>query len=193
VQTSAIAKIWLQMGTNLVLLCLLSFVTIIVLDGLVDYFLYIKDLKMDKHEVKQEHKEQEGHAETKSFRKELHKELLSAHEKNDIEQSSFVLANPTHIAIGIYFKPEVTLLPFVSLHAKGEKARAIIAYAEKHGTPVVRDILVARQMFKKARTYSFIPVDMVEPIYRILVWLNEIEMANLSLTAEEQAQPGGTS
>lgn len=189
VQTPAIANIWLKAGTNIVLLCLLSFVVIIVIDGLADYFLYIKDLKMDKHEVKQEYKEQEGNMEMKSYRKELRKELLNAQEKTDIEGSNFILANPTHIAIGIYVNINISGLPFVSLVAKGDKAQAIIAYAESHGTPVVRDILVARQLFKNAQRYSFIPMEMIEPIYRILIWLKEVEFAHLNLDISKEFGP----
>jgi len=185
VQTTAIAKIWLQTFTSLVMLCLLSFVVIIVIDGLADYYLYLKDLKMDKHEVKQEHKEQEGNAEMKSHRKEMHKELLSAQDKRDIEGSNFVLANPTHIAIGIYANMTITALPFVSFTAKGEKALAIIKYAEKHGTPIVRDILVARQLFKTAKRYSFIPMEMIEPIFRILIWLEEINSVHGALNMSD--------
>ncbi len=101
-QTSSIAAIWLEGGVMLVLLCLGAFLFIILLDGIVDYYLYIKELKMEKHEVKQEYKEQEGNPEVKHRRRELHQEILSAQTRNDIEQSNFILANPTHIAIGVY-------------------------------------------------------------------------------------------
>jgi len=179
VQTGSIAKIWLKAGVTIVLLCLLSFVMVIILDGLADYYLYIKELKMDKHEIKEEYKEQEGNPEVKSRRKEVHQELLSAQDKNDIEQSNFILANPTHIAIGIYVNQKVSPLPFVSLLSKGEKALAIISYAEKHGVTVVRDILVARRLFKLARRYAFIPLEMIEPVCRILFWLQEVEFAHM--------------
>ena len=178
VQTASIAKIWVKVGTTIVLLCLLAFVLIIILDGLADYYLYIKDQKMDKHEVKEEYKEQEGSPEVKSRRREMHQELLSAQEKTDIEQSNFILANPTHIAIGIYVNAQISPLPFISLHAKGEKALAIISYAERYGTPVVRDIPVARRLFKMTRRYSFIPLEMIDTIMNILIWLKEVELAH---------------
>lgn len=188
VQAGAIARIWVKAGTSIVLLCLIAFLVVIVLDGIADYLIYIKKQKMDKHEVKQEYKEMEGNPEVKSRRKEVHQELLSASEKTDIEQSNFVLANPTHIAIGIFANPEISPMPLISLVAKGEKALAIIRYAEKHGVPVVRDILVARRLFKEARRYEFIPMEMVEPIFRILVWLKEVELAHLKEMHPELAE-----
>jgi len=179
VQAAAIGRIWVSAGTSIVLLCLIAFLVVIVFDGIADYLIYIKKQRMDKHEVKQEYKEMEGNPEVKSRRKEVHQEILSAQEKMDIEQSNFVLANPTHIAIAIFVNPEIAPLPMVSLLAKGEKALAIIRYAEKYGVPVVRDILVARRLFKEARRYEFIPLEMIEPIFRILVWLKEVEISHL--------------
>jgi|GEM_PF-116575 len=179
-QPSSIATIWLQAGTALVLLCLASFMLIILLDGLVDYYLYIKNLKMEKHEVKQEYKEQEGSQEVKHRRREVHQEILSGQVKGAIEKSDFILANPTHIAIGVYTNTDISPYPFISVLEKNQIALAVIAYAEKHDIPVVRDIPLARRIFKGAkRVYTFIPQDSVEPIFRILQWLKEVELAHL--------------
>ena len=188
-QPSSIATIWLQAGTTLVLLCLASFMLIILLDGLVDYYLYIKNLKMEKHEVKQEYKEQEGSAEVKHRRKEVHHEILSEQVKHHIDQSDFILANPTHIVIGIYTNIKISPLPLVSVLAKNQTALAVIAYAEKTGTPVVRDIPLARRIFKDARLYSFISQEAVEPIFRILQWLKEVELAHLEEMGEVVQTP----
>ena len=178
-QPVAIDKVWLELGTTVVLLCLMAFLLIILFDGIADYFLYMKNQKMDKHEVKQEYKEQEGSQEIKSRRQELQHELLSAQSKTDIEQSNFILGNPTHIAIGVYLDPQKVPLPFVSILEKDERALAVIAYAEKCNVPVIRDVYLARTLFKVVRPYSFIPTDMLEPILRIMIWLYEVEMAHM--------------
>lgn len=184
-QPTSIAKIWLEAGTALVLLCLASFLLIILIDGLVDYYLYIKNLKMEKHEVKQEYKEQEGSAEVKHRRREVHHEILSEQVKHNIGKSDFILANPTHIAIGIYTNTDISPYPLVSVLAKNQIALAVIAYAEICGTPVVRDIPLARRMFKNIeRVYSFVPQDSVEPIFRVLQWLKEVELSYLKEIGE---------
>jgi type III secretion protein U len=139
---------------------------------------------MEKHEVKQEYKEQEGSAEVKHRRREMHHEILSGQMKQNIEQSDFVLGNPTHIAIGIYTNLDIAPYPFISLVAKNELAVAVIAYAEKHGTPVVRDIPLARRIFKDARPYTFIQKDMADPIFRIVQWLKEVERNHLEEIGE---------
>lgn len=178
-QPSSIIEIWLEAGVALILLCLGSFFLIIVIDGFVDYYLYIKELKMEKHEVKQEYKEQEGNPEVKHRRREVHHEILSGQVKSHIEKSDFILANPTHIAIGIYYNAEILPFPFVSLKARNHQALLVIKYAEQVGTPVVRDVPLARRMFKSVRALTFILGDRAEPIFRILQWLKEVEAAHL--------------
>jgi type III secretion YscU/HrpY family protein len=157
------------------------------LDALVEYFLHIKNLKMDKHEVKQEHKEQEGNPEIKQHRRQLQMDFLSEQVKSDVASSSFILANPTHIAIGVYFNLDFSPAPFVSVLETEERARAVIAYAESCGVPVVRDIPLARSLFKQVSRYSFIPVELVDGIYRVLDWLYQVEVAGYDAINDSSA------
>jgi type III secretion YscU/HrpY family protein len=154
-----------------------------LLDALAEYFLHIKNLKMDKHEVKREYKEQEGSPEIKQRRRELQMELLSEQVKSDVASSNFLLANPTHIAIGVYFNLDLSPAPFVSVLETNQRALAVIAYAEQCGVPVVRDIPLARGLYKVVTRYSFIPVSMVDGIYRILEWLYQVEMAQFQMVS----------
>ncbi|WP_277620443.1 EscU/YscU/HrcU family type III secretion system export apparatus switch protein [Chromobacterium sphagni] len=109
------AGVWRELLLSLVLTCLGCIVLILLLDAITEYFLFMKDMKMDKQEVKREMKEQEGNPEVKSRRREAHMEILSEQVKSDIENSRLIIANPTHIAIGIYFRPDVVPIPFVSV------------------------------------------------------------------------------
>ncbi|HFR2646422.1 TPA: EscU/YscU/HrcU family type III secretion system export apparatus switch protein, partial [Shigella sonnei] len=76
---------------------------------------------------------------TKSRRRELHIEILSEQTKSDIRNSKLVVMNPTHIAIGIYFNPEIAPAPFISLIETNQCALAVRKYANEVGIPTVRD------------------------------------------------------
>lgn len=154
--------------------CLLLF---LVLDALIEYFLFIKGLKMDKTEVRREYKEQEGNPEIKQQRRQLQLELLSEQVQADIAGSNFMLANPTHIAIGIYLNPAISPAPFVSVLETGQRAQAALAYAQHCGVPVVRDVPLARRLFGTVRRYTLIPLEEVDGIYRVLEWLDQVERA----------------
>ncbi len=153
-------------------------VLILILDLLIEYFLHFKDIKMEKYEVKQENKETDGNPEIKSARRRIHQEILNGEEMAAIRNSEVVMANPTHIAVAIYFNIEMASLPFISLRCANAKARAAIAYAEKIGIPVVRNIPLARRLYHKFKRYTFISLndDILIEVMDVLIWLKRIEM-----------------
>ncbi|MEH4929679.1 EscU/YscU/HrcU family type III secretion system export apparatus switch protein [Enterobacter cloacae] len=181
-------------GISLALKALLLFVglslIVLVADFIAEYFIHFKDLKMDKHEVKQEYKENEGNPQIKSARRQAHQEFLSGEEMAAVSNSSVVMANPTHIAMAIYFNPEVAALPFIALRCTNIKARAAIAYAEEIGIPVVRNIRLTRRLFRDYGQYTFISLndDLLMEVLDILIWLRQVEsrgMAEMGYDAQE--------
>jgi type III secretion protein U len=162
---------------ELALLLLAFYLPILVLDAVAEYFLYIKGIKMEKYEVKQEMKQSHGNPAVKSRQKSLAREGLNEKTKENIEKSNVLIANPTHIAIGIYLDPKVTPYPMVSVREVNERARAAIAHAEECGVPVLRDIALARNIFKRSKCYQFVAVEDIEGVIRILTWLKQVELA----------------
>jgi len=169
--------IWGHLLLVLVLTFLGCILLIVLLDAFCEYWLYIKELKMDKQSVKRERKDQDGNPEIKGRRRDLHMELLSEQIKSDIKGSRVIIANPTHIAVGIYFRPEITVMPFISLMETNQRALAVRAYAEKVGVPVITDIPLARRIFSTHRRYSFVQEQEIEQVLRLLIWLEQVEQA----------------
>ncbi|MGL5666181.1 MAG: EscU/YscU/HrcU family type III secretion system export apparatus switch protein, partial [Shewanella sp.] len=176
----AIAIIWRELLLSLVMICLACIVVVLLLDALAEYFLFMKEMKMDKQEVKREMKEQDGNPEIKSRRREMHMEILSEQVKSDIENSRLIIANPTHIAMGIYFKPELLPIPLISVKETNQRALAVRAYAEKMGVPVVTDVKLARRIFATHRRYDFVSLEEIDEVLRLLVWLEQVENAALA-------------
>ena len=172
---------WVSLASKTVLTFISFSLVVLVADFMVEYYLHFKDLKMDKHEVKRERKENDGNPEIKGARRRIHHEILSGEEMSAIRNSEVVMANPTHIAIAIYFNPEVAMLPFIALRATHQKAKAAIAFAEKIGIPVVRDIPLTRRIYKEYRQYSFISLndEILMKIINILIWLRQVETAGV--------------
>lgn len=186
---SDLFSIWRDLLLYTLFICLGSIIAILILDALAEYFLHRKDLKMDKEEVKREMKEQEGNPEIKSHRRQLHMEILSEQVKSDIESSKFILANPTHIAVGIYFRPEITTIPFISVLETNQRALAVRAYAEKVGVPVIVNVNLARRIYTHNRCYSFINIDEIQEVLRILIWLEQVENAYVQEHLHDQQIP----
>lgn len=176
---------WGEMLFLLVLYCLVSMIIILIFDYIAEYFLFMKDMKMDKQEVKREYKEQEGNPEVKSKRRERHQEILSEQLKSDVSNSRLMIANPTHIAIGIYFKPNLSPIPLISVRATNQVALAIRRYAQEIGIPVITDKKLARKIYATHRRYDYVSFENLDEILRLLLWLEDVENAGQLDAAEE--------
>lgn len=181
---------WVSLTLKAVLVFIGWSVFVLIADFIVEYFLHFKDLKMDKHEVKQERKESDGNPQIKSARRRAHQEILSGEEMAAVRNSEVVMANPTHIAMAVYFNPEVASLPFIALRCTNMKAKAAIAYAEEIGVPVVRNIPLTRRLYRTYSQYSFISLndDVLIDVMDILIWLRQVEtagMAQMATTIED--------
>ena len=58
-----------------------------------------------------------------------------------------------------------------------QRALAVRKYAAEVGVPVITDIPLARRILKTHQRYTFIQLDEIENVLRLLVWLEQIENA----------------
>jgi flagellar biosynthesis protein FlhB len=183
-----LAAVWRDVAFDAAIGLMLALAPIYLLCGFIDYKLHVRELKMEKFEVKQERKENEGNPEIKRRRRDIHVEL-SGQVQADVAGSSVILANPTHIAVGIYLHSTEIPMPLVSVREQGQRARAVIALAEKLGVPVVRDIPVARAVYARSKRYRFLDAELIEPVVRILLWLRDVERAGAETPARADEVP----
>jgi type III secretion system export apparatus switch protein len=174
-----IIKVWKTLIEDLFFICLGCISIVLILDALVELFIYLKELRMDKSEIQREQKESDGDPLIKKKRKMIRMEFLTEQEKHDVENSRMIIANPTHIAVGIYFKPEFSPIPFVSIRQRNQRALAIRHYAEKIGVPVIVDVSLARRLYRTHQLYSMVNMEEIHVIVALLLWLQEVELAGI--------------
>lgn len=170
-----IIDIWGRLTISVVLISLGCILLILILDAFLELFLYLKGLRMDKQELKREYMEREGSPLMRSRRRQLRFDFLSAQAQHDIENSRMIIANPTHIAIGIYFKPELSPIPYVSVRESNQRALAVRHYAEKIGVPVIVDVALARRLYRTHKLYSMVDLDEIHAIVDLILWLQKFE------------------
>ncbi|RAU29955.1 EscU/YscU/HrcU family type III secretion system export apparatus switch protein [Pantoea sp. RIT413] len=184
-----IFTLWGTLLHSFVILMVAAIIVIVLLDAVCEFFLWQKELKMDKKEVERENKELNGNPEIKSRRKEIHREILSDETRTNIKKSNVVIVNPTHIAICIYVNKAITPIPFISEMEKGAKALAIRRYARKHNVPVVEDIPLARALFRSHKKHTFINAQQLAAVMDILLWLEGIDARWQAIAAAENSNP----
>ncbi|EMG9575567.1 EscU/YscU/HrcU family type III secretion system export apparatus switch protein [Providencia stuartii] len=178
---------WVGLCATFVVVFLAVALFIILVDVVTEFFLFIKGLKMEKQEVKKEYKDNEGDPHLKSARKGLHQEILSEEVKSNVRNSTFVMANPTHIAMLIYYNNDIAPLPFLLFKSHGLQAKMIVRYAEQQGVPVVRDIPLARKIWRYYRKDSFIDEHGLQDVMRIINWLIRIELEKMGIDLDEES------
>lgn len=180
---AGVAAAWATLTAKLAWIALAFVGPIAVLDALVEYWLFMREQRMEVHEVKRERKDSDGNPEIKQRRRAMHTELLSEAVRSDVRESRLIVANPTHIAVGIYFRPEIIALPFISVMETNQRALAVRQYAQSQGIPVVSDVALARRLYRTHRRYTFVSLEEVDAIMRLLLWLEDVERAGAQDTS----------
>ncbi|MGL4734761.1 MAG: EscU/YscU/HrcU family type III secretion system export apparatus switch protein [Enterovibrio sp.] len=135
---------------------------------------HINDLKMTKQDVKRENKDQNGNPEIKSKRQEFHRSLLSDKDESDVKRSAVILANPTHLAIGIYFNINTAPIPMVSIKHEDYKALEVLRIAQENKIPIIRNVRLTRSIYKSNDRYTLILNDNLMKVLYLLHWLENI-------------------
>ncbi|MBE8215682.1 MAG: type III secretion system export apparatus subunit SctU [Endozoicomonadaceae bacterium] len=158
---------------KLILYAIVAFIVISIADFMFEKYQFTKEQRMTKDEVKREYKESEGNPEIKGKRKQLHQELVNS--EGEIKQSDVVIKNPTHIAVGLYYKQEKTPLPVVTSLGKRSQATFILHVAEQHNIPVIENIALARALYNQAEVGNFIPSELISPVAEVFRWVQQLK------------------
>ncbi|MGA8535062.1 MAG: EscU/YscU/HrcU family type III secretion system export apparatus switch protein [Candidatus Tumulicola sp.] len=111
---------------------------------------WLRKLRMSFEERKREAKEQDGDPLARGRRRALHRALLSGAIAK-VKDASFVVANPTHVAIALEYRPPKVSVPLVVVRAAGEAALRVRALAAAHRVPVIENAPLARALYRDAR------------------------------------------
>ncbi len=106
------------------------FIILGVMDLPLQYFLFIKEQKSTKSEVKREHKESDGAPELKRERKRMEKELADMPTKLGVQNSSLIIYND-NVAIGLRYVAGETHVPYVT--SRGKTFEAALKLLEAAG------------------------------------------------------------
>lgn len=142
--------------------------------GGADFFLqrilHRRELKMTKHEVKEEYKETEGNPLIKAQRRFLHREILSQSVAAAVRGADVVLANPTHISVALKYERGTANAPVIVAKGADLMAAQIRRIAAESGVPVKEDVPLARALYE-FDVEQEIPEKFYEPVAVVLQWV----------------------
>jgi flagellar biosynthetic protein FlhB len=129
-----------------------------------------KQLKMSKHEVKQEHTQQEGDPLLKGAIRSRQMAMSRQRMMSDLAKADVVLVNPTHVAVALKYDPSKGA-PRVVAKGAGEVAARLRALAEEARVPMVQDIPLARALHASCDLGQEVPAQLFTAVARVLAFV----------------------
>ena len=132
---------------------------------------WMRELRMTKQEVKDEHKEAEGDPLMKGRLRSLALDRSRRRMMAAVPRATMVIANPTHYAIALRYVREEGGAPLVLAKGMDLVALKIREIAEEAGVPVIEDKALARSMFDAVEVDQMIPPAFYKAVAEIIHYL----------------------
>jgi flagellar biosynthesis protein FlhB len=147
-----------------------AYLVIGVLDYAYQRHRHEKSLKMDKQEVKEEHKSNELPPEVRGAIRRRQMQAARARMMADVPTADVVVTNPTHFAVALKYDPEKAAPEVV---AKGSDliAKKIREIAASSGVPVIADPPLARSLHASVEVGHIIPEELYQAVAQLLAFV----------------------
>lgn len=178
VPDGGLGAMWAALGSGMsdfLLMTCGAFSAIAALDFLYNRYKWKREHMMSMEEVKQEYKESEGDPQIKGQRRQLQRELMNQNALSSVRKAKVLVTNPTHYAVAIDYDAEKTPLPVILAKGEGALAQRMIEVAKEEGIPIMRNVPLARALFRDGTEQGYIPKDLIGPVAEVLRWVQSLE------------------
>jgi len=130
-----------------------------------------KNLRMTRHELREEHKHTEGDPLLRARLRERQRALARHRMLQAVKKATVVVVNPVEVAVALRYEVERTPAPVVV--AKGQRLMAgrIRSEAEKHGVPIIPNPDLARALYRSVPVGRQIPPELYQAVAEIIAFI----------------------
>jgi len=133
-----------------------------------------KQIRMSKHEVKQEHKNQEGSPETRARVRQAQRELAMKRMMAEVPEADVIITNPTHYAVAVKYNQNDDGAPVVVAKGVDLVAARIRLVANEHKVPILSSPALARAIFYSTEIDEEIPAGLYMAVAKILAFIFQL-------------------
>lgn len=130
----------------------------------------MKQVRMTRKEVMDEHKQSEGDPQLKGAIRSKQLAMSRNRMMSEVATADVVLVNPTHVAVALRYEPGKGA-PRVVAKGAGAVAAKIRARAAEHRVPMVEDVPLARALHGACELGQEIPSEAYAAVARILAFV----------------------
>ncbi|MGY1601068.1 EscU/YscU/HrcU family type III secretion system export apparatus switch protein [Geodermatophilus sp. SYSU D00815] len=130
----------------------------------------MKQLRMSRYEIEQEHKQSEGDPHVKAHRRSVQMAISRNRMMSDVREADVLLVNPTHVAVALKYEPDKGAPRVVAKGADviAAKLREIAADAR---VPLVQDVPLARALHASCDIGQEVPAQLFTAVARVLAFV----------------------
>lgn len=129
------------------------------------------DLRMARHEVKEEQKQAEGDPMARARQRTLARNLARRRMIAAVPRATLIIANPTHYAVAMRYVHGESTTPIVVAKGVDHLALKMRQIAEANDMPVVEDPALARSLYAAVSTDRPIPPEFYRAIAEIILFV----------------------
>jgi flagellar biosynthetic protein FlhB len=130
----------------------------------------MKQLKMSKYEIQQEHKQSEGDPHMKAHRRSVQMSMSRNRMMAEVATADVLLVNPVHVAVALKYEA-VRGAPRVVAKGAGEVAAKLREKAAEARVPLVQDIPLARALHASCEIGQEVPPQLFTAVARVLAFV----------------------
>jgi len=147
--------------------------------GLLDYFYqrfeHLKNLRMSKQDIKDEHKKMEGDPLIKSKIKEKQRQMAMRRMMQEIPKADVIITNPTHFAVAIKYEAKTMAAPTVIAKGQDYVALKIREIAKQHRIVTMENKPLARALYSQVDIGQQIPEELFKAVAEVLAYVYKLQ------------------
>jgi len=134
-----------------------------------------RDLRMTKQELRDEYKETDGNPSVKARLRRLQRQMRRRRMLKDVEHASVVVTNPTHFAVALEYRPEMSA-PTVVAKGADLLAEQIKQVARWHEVPIAENPPLAQALYRSVEIGQAIPAKLYAAVAELLAFIYRAQM-----------------
>lgn len=169
VERSYDVALWLLAG------CVAVMTFIAGLDYAFQKMSFLKQQRMTKQEVRDEHKQSEGDPQIKARIRRIRIERARQRMMAAVPSAAVVITNPTHYAIALAYEMEAMAAPKVVAKGVDSLAQRIRTVAEENEVPIVENPPLARALYAAVDLDEEIPAEHYQAVAQVIGYVMSLK------------------
>lgn len=148
---------------------------IAALDYAYQKYTFLKQMRMTKQEVKDEHKQAEGDPHIKAKIRQLRMERARQRMMTAVPTADVIVTNPTHYACALEYKQDMMSAPKLVAKGMDNLALRIRSVAEENEVPIVENPPLARALYASVEIDEEIPAEHYAAVAEVIGYVMRLK------------------